>query len=106
MTDNIASGGFGTVFRAKKIRVENGVKVIERLVAVKLYKTKVSSETELDDLFSITQEASLIKNNPHPLVIKYEDSFRDSQERAYLVTELAEGKDLKTLMKERFNSAE
>ena len=80
----------------------DGVRCKEKLVAVKRFNVPVSISTELEDLFSMAQEASFLRNNPHPLVIKYEDAFRDLQEKAYLVTELAEGRDLKTYMKDRF----
>jgi serine/threonine protein kinase len=46
----------------------------------------------------------MLKNYPHPLVIKYIDSFRDEDDNAYLVTELASGFDLKKEMLTRFKN--
>lgn len=45
----------------------------------------------------------MLKNFPHPLVIKYIDSFKDSDENAYLVTEFAESLDLKNDMIKKFS---
>jgi serine/threonine protein kinase len=50
------------------------------------------------------QEVMMLKNYPHPLVIKYIDSFRDEDDNAYLVTELASGFDLKKEMLYRFKN--
>jgi len=44
----------------------------------------------------------MLKKYPHPLVIKYIDSFRDLNENAYLVTEFAEKFDLRKEMLDRF----
>jgi hypothetical protein len=40
------------------------------------------------------QEVKLLMDFPHPLVIKYIDSFRDKDDTGYLVTEFAEYLDL------------
>jgi serine/threonine protein kinase len=48
------------------------------------------------------REASLLVKNQHHLVNKYIDSFRDNNETAYLVTELADKNNLKIYMQERF----
>ncbi len=46
----------------------------------------------------------MLKNYPHPLVIKYIDSFRDRLENTYLVTEYAESIDLLKEMEDRFKA--
>lgn len=48
------------------------------------------------------QEVKMLKKYPHAQVIRYIDSFRDRGEIAYLVTELADGSDLKKSMLNRF----
>ena len=58
---------------------------------------------ENHEIKSMHLEVKMLKNFPHPLVIKYIDSFKDSDENAYLVTEFAEASDLKSEMLERFN---
>ena len=40
------------------------------------------------------QEVRMLKDFPHPLVIKYIDSFKDRDDIAYIVTEFAESLDL------------
>ncbi len=44
----------------------------------------------------------MLKDFPHPLVVKYIDSFKDNDDFAYLVMEFAESLDLCTEMKKRF----
>ena len=48
-------------------------------------------------------EAHILKYFQHPLLIKYIDSFYDQEDKAYLVTELAET-DLLKNMRERFKN--
>ena len=45
----------------------------------------------------------MLKNFPHPLVIKFIDSFKDKDNNAYLVTEFAESLDLMHDMRKRFD---
>lgn len=47
------------------------------------------------------RDEELYKDYPHPLVLKYIDSFRDSEGYAYLVTEYAE-EDLNKNMSKKF----
>ena len=50
------------------------------------------------------REVKMLKDFPHPLVIKFIDAFKDQDNNAYLVLEYAEFLDLKTNMEKRFSS--
>ena len=75
-------------------------------MAVKLYGIKIGTHKENQDVKSMRQEVMMLKKYPHPLVVKYIDSFRDQNENAYLVTELAEKFDLRKEMEFRFEHNE
>jgi serine/threonine protein kinase len=72
------------------------------VVAIKVYGIPISSVDENQEVKSMRQEVSMLKNYKHPLVIKYIDSFIDMYEKAYLVCELAEKFDLRKEMNARF----
>ena len=96
--DKIGDGGFGTVYKAEMNK--DGEK---SYVAVKKYTAKILSQTRHStQVKSMFNEVRVLMDYPHPLLIKYIDSFIDNQDFAYLVTELAELKDLNYDMHERF----
>jgi serine/threonine protein kinase len=63
-------------------------------VAVKKYSAKINGSVETTHIKSMRLEESILKEFPHPFIIKYIDSFRDKDENAYLVTEFANYFDL------------
>lgn len=72
-TDKIGKGGFGKVYRAKMKTNDTTIEV-----AVKKYESKIDDEeSKSDNIKSMCKEVRMLKNFPHPLVIKYIDSFRD-----------------------------
>ena len=98
--DKIDSGGFATVYKA--LMNKDGEKTY---VAVKKYNAKISNQTrDSIQVKSMFNEARVLMDYPHPLLIKYIDSFIDKEDYAYLVTELAELKDLNYDMHERFKN--
>ena len=48
----------------------------------------------------------MLKDFPHPLVIKFYDSFRDNEDNVYLVIEFAEFSDLRKDMEKRFEKGQ
>lgn len=67
-----------------------------QIVAVKKFSKKITDIANLSqEVKSMQLEVRMLKDFPHPLVIKYIDSFKDSDDNAYLVTEFAESLDLK-----------
>lgn len=74
-------------------------------MAVKKFAHKITSGNK-GEVKSMHVEVTMLKYHPHPLVIKYIDSFRDKDDYGYLVTEFAECSDLYNEMKERFDKGQ
>jgi Tol biopolymer transport system component len=86
--EKLGEGGMGEVYRAHDTR-------LDRDVAIKVLQTSVASDA--DRLHRFAQEARAASALNHPNILTVHDV--GTHERApYLVTELLEGKDLRTLM--------
>ena len=77
MDDYINKGYFSFVFRC--IRIQDG-----QIFAIKISKNPLFmlSDDEKQDLF---EEINLMKNFPHPFIVKIIDDFIDSEDRQCIV---------------------
>ncbi|MGH2655033.1 MAG: protein kinase domain-containing protein, partial [Actinomycetota bacterium] len=91
LEDEIASGGMGTVWRARD-------KVLGRAVAVKVLHDHLARDPDLFDRFRL--EAVAAARLTHPAVVKVFDTGIDGGV-SFIVMELFEGRTLESLLAER-----
>jgi hypothetical protein len=91
LEDEIASGGMGTVWRARD-------EVLGRLVAVKVLHDHLARDPDLFDRFRL--EAVAAARLTHPAVVKVFDTGIDGGV-SFIVMELFEGRTLESLLAER-----
>ena len=91
----LGSGSFGTVYRAERIR-DNTTYVI---------KTISIGELSLDEQMDAINEVKLLASVESPHVVKYFDSFVES-DTLYIVMEFCDRGDLKQLLKRKKNKNE
>jgi serine/threonine-protein kinase len=88
----LGMGGMGTVFRAEHVE-------LKRPYAVKFLSRDLLSNAEAVQRFR--REAQLVSNLRHPNLVDVVDSGSLPDGQLYLVMELCEGTDLRTLIRER-----
>jgi len=89
--DRIGGGGMADVFRA----TARGAEGFSHQVAIKRIKSAVSAHREFSELF--VQEAKISARLSHPNIVQTIDFDRDEDGALYLVMELIDGVDLRTL---------
>ncbi|MCF8001841.1 MAG: Stk1 family PASTA domain-containing Ser/Thr kinase [Halanaerobiales bacterium] len=87
----IGSGGMALVYEAQDI-------LLDRKVAIKMLRPEFVSDEDFINKFR--HEAKAVARITHPNVVSIYDIV-ESEDSLYLVMEYIEGKDLKTLIKER-----
>jgi len=88
LLEEIGSGGMGTVFRARHLR-------LGRLVAVKLLPGGLAGERAHQE--RLEREARMLARINHPNVVTVHDLGKD-EDQAFIVMELVEGKPLSELL--------
>ncbi|HEY6037354.1 MAG TPA: serine/threonine-protein kinase [Kofleriaceae bacterium] len=95
ITDELSSGGMGTIYRARH-------ELLGRDAAVKVLRAELTSDAELvDRFFTEARAATAIR---HPSIIEVFDFGYTETGEAYLVMELLEGESLHAFLK-RFKPA-
>lgn len=90
LVDLIGAGGMATVYRGQDL-------LLERTVAVKFLRDPHTSDPELRQRF--LAEARAVAKLDHPNIVHIYDVGEDAQQRPYIVMEMVEGEDLKTLIR-------
>src|SRR5947209_3957545 len=85
----IGAGGMAVVYRATDLK-------LDRVVAVKVFRSEVAAAV---DPQRTTREGRLLAGMQHPAVVSALDASSGDGDVTYLVMELVEGDDLKTLLK-------
>lgn len=87
----LGTGGMAVVYKAVD-------EMLERTVAVKILKEDYASDKDFRDRFK--QEAKAAANLSHPNIVTVHD-FGLDEEQVFIVIEYIDGKDLKTLIREK-----
>jgi len=97
ITEFIDSGGFGSVYKAKKNKNIYAIKIFREDYVLKQYREKGENNR-------IKREIDIMKSISHPNLITYVDDFKEIIEGIpsyFLIMEYAEGMNLRKLLKLR-----
>ncbi len=87
----IGRGGMGVVYKARQIR-------LNRVVALKLLRTKCSQDPSLAERFS--REARALAKLSHPNIVGVHD-FGQAGDRLFLIMEFVDGTDLRRMLTQK-----
>ncbi len=97
ITGLLGRGGYGAVYRAEHLELQT-VCALKEILPDK--KAKTLELREAEDQFRV--EATILSALAHPAIPKVRDFFVESRtKRQYLVMDLLEGENLKTLLEQR-----